>query len=74
MIINSDRAESAPILMDWVADARARTLDLIADLDNDQLVGPFLPTINPLIWEMGHAAWFQERWVLQHAAGQQPIH
>ncbi len=59
--------------MDWVADARARTLDLIADLDDDQLVGPFLPTINPLIWEIGHAAWFQEYWVLQKA-GQKPIH
>jgi iron(II)-dependent oxidoreductase len=45
---------------------RARTLALIADLDERQMIGPQLPTVNPPLWEIGHVAWFQEFWVLRH--------
>ncbi len=57
----------------WVCDARDRTLALVADLTDEQLLGPRLPIVNPLLWEIGHVAWFQERWVLRHAAGLPPI-
>ncbi|MEM6992758.1 MAG: selenoneine synthase SenA [Myxococcota bacterium] len=43
-------------------DARARTLSLVGDLDAAQLLGPRVATINPPGWELGHIAWFQERW------------
>ncbi len=56
----------------WVRDARSRTLGLIADLDDDQLRVPYLPVVNPLLWELGHVAWFQEQWVLRHALGRAP--
>jgi iron(II)-dependent oxidoreductase len=56
-----------------VGDARRRTLDLIADLSDEQLVGPMLDTVNPLLWEVGHLAWFQERFVLRKACGEPPI-
>src|SRR6185369_9172745 len=49
----------------WVSDARARTLALVADLTDEQLVGPRLAIVNPLGWEIGHVAWFQERWALR---------
>src|SRR5438876_5023194 len=52
-------------LPDWVRDARQRTCDLVADLSDSQLLGPRLPTLNPLLWEIGHVAWFQEKWVLR---------
>jgi iron(II)-dependent oxidoreductase len=52
-------------LIDWVRDARARTLALIADLDDDQMLGPRLDIVNPLLWEIGHVTWFQEKWVLR---------
>ena len=71
--VTSDQATSADVLSAWVSDARTRTLQLVADLDDQQLIGPKLPTINPLLWEIGHASWFQDHWVLQHAAGQKPI-
>ncbi len=45
-------------------DARARTLELVSDLDDAQLMGPRLAITNPLLWEIGHLAWFQARWVL----------
>jgi iron(II)-dependent oxidoreductase len=46
-------------------DTRERTLDLISDLDEDQMMGPQLRTVNPPLWEIGHLAWFQERWNLR---------
>jgi iron(II)-dependent oxidoreductase len=58
----------------WVAGARRRSLDLYGDLTDDALVVPYLRTINPPIWELGHVAWFQEHWVLRHVLGQPPIH
>jgi iron(II)-dependent oxidoreductase len=48
-----------------LVEARQRTLQLVADLDDDQLLGPRLEIVNPLIWEIGHVAWFQEKWVLR---------
>ncbi len=54
-------------------EARARTLDLVHDLSDEQLIGPRLPIVNPLRWEIGHIAWFQEFWVLRHLAGHLPI-
>ena len=54
-------------------DARRRTLDLVADLDDGQLLGPRLAIVNPLLWEIGHVAWFQEHWVLRHALGEAPL-
>src|SRR5262245_20780043 len=52
-------------LADWVRDARNRTCELIADLTDSQLLGPRLAIVNPLLWEIGHVAWFQEKWVLR---------
>ncbi len=60
-------------LVGWVLDARRRTLELVADLDDDQLMGPHLEIINPLLWEIGHLAWFYERWVLRHGCGEEPV-
>ncbi|HTE18372.1 MAG TPA: DinB family protein, partial [Armatimonadota bacterium] len=52
-------------LPEAIADARARTLALVADLSDEQLMGPRLPILNPLKWEIAHVAWFQEKWVLR---------
>ena len=56
-----------------VTEARRRLLDLIADLSDDQLVVPYLPTINPVVWEACHAAYFHEYWVLRKGSGQAPM-
>src|SRR5437879_13291376 len=53
-------------------DARARTLLLVQDLDDAQWMGPRLPIVNPLLWEVGHLGWFQEFWTLRHARGRPP--
>lgn len=53
-------------------DARSRTLALVEGLNEQQLLGPVLPTVNPLCWEIAHAAYFHEYWVLRHL-GKQPV-
>lgn len=64
---------SAVELAEWVRDARQRTLELVADLDDEQLMGPYLPIINPMLWEIGHVTWFQEKWVLRHVCKREAI-
>lgn len=58
----------------WVRDARQRTIELVADLTDEQMLGSRLGIVNPLLWEIGHVAWFQEKWVLRHFGRQPPIH
>ncbi|HXG65558.1 MAG TPA: selenoneine synthase SenA [Blastocatellia bacterium] len=60
-------------LIGALQEARRRTLELIADLNGEQLMGPRLRIVNPLRWEIGHVAWFQEYWALRHLRGQPPI-
>ena len=57
----------------WIEDARTRTFDLISDLSDEHLMGPQLDTVNPLLWEIGHVAWFFEKWVVQEAGGKAAI-
>jgi iron(II)-dependent oxidoreductase len=64
---------SRDTLLDLIPEARQRTFDLVADLSDEQLLGPRLAIVNPLRWEIAHVAWFQEQWVLRHALGEPPI-
>jgi gamma-glutamyl hercynylcysteine S-oxide synthase len=57
-------------LREHVADARERTFGLVADLASSQLIGPRLAIVNPLLWEIGHVAWFQDHWVRRHGLGE----
>ena len=41
-------------------DARSRTLELVDGLNEEQLMGPQIATVNPLRWEIGHVAYFYE--------------
>src|SRR5690348_12630008 len=58
--------------IETLQEARRRTLDLVADLDDQQMIGPHLEIVNPLRWEIGHVAWFQEYWILRHLHGCAP--
>ena len=56
-----------------LADARARTLSLADDLSDEQLIVPRLEIINPILWELGHIAYFAEFWILRHLLGHRPM-
>ncbi|MCU0803625.1 MAG: SUMF1/EgtB/PvdO family nonheme iron enzyme [Burkholderiales bacterium] len=45
--------------------ARARLDALTRDVGGAQLFGPKLDIVNPFLWELGHVAWFQERWCVR---------
>src|SRR2546422_8477880 len=60
-------------LTEVLSEARERTLALVADLDDEQMIGPRLNIVNPLRWEIGHVAWFQEYWILRQMHGRAPI-
>ena len=53
--------------------ARQRTLELLEGLSNQQLVGPKLPIVNPMVWEIGHVAWFYEFFILRREYGHEPL-
>jgi iron(II)-dependent oxidoreductase len=68
--------KSSPIAVrhaELLSEARERTLAVIADLDDEQMIGPRLNIVNPLRWEIGHVAWFQEYWILRHLHGREPM-
>ena len=60
-------------IADQLEDAHQRTMALIDGLSDQQLIGPLLATVNPLLWEIGHAAYFYEYWVLRQHFNRQPI-
>lgn len=60
-------------LITELQEARARLLELVADLDDEQMIGPRLAIVNPLRWEIAHVAWFQEYWNLRHLRGLEPV-
>jgi iron(II)-dependent oxidoreductase len=70
---NAQDRRALPELLDSLHEARHRTLDLVVDLEDQQLIGPRLRIVNPLKWELGHVAYFQEFWCLRHFQGEQPI-
>jgi iron(II)-dependent oxidoreductase len=71
--VAEDVSQVVSRLVEWHRSARERTLELVADLDDAQLMGPRLRIVNPLRWEVGHVGWFHERWTLRHARGEPPI-
>ena len=60
-------------LIAMLENARHRTYELVADLDEDQLLGPKYGTINPLRWEIGHVAYFYEYFILRELYGLESV-
>ncbi len=54
-------------------DARERTLGYVGDLRDEQLHVPLVATVNPMLWELGHVAYFAEFWTLRKLSGAAPI-
>ncbi|MEE4380310.1 MAG: selenoneine synthase SenA [Candidatus Competibacteraceae bacterium] len=60
-------------LIEILLDARSRTLDLLQGLSHTQLIGPKLPIVNPMLWEIGHVAWFYEHFILRRLYDYSPL-
>ncbi len=55
----------------WISDAHARTRSLVEGLEDEQLTFPYAYILTPILWEIGHVAWFQEHWFLVENLGQE---
>src|SRR5437762_13979348 len=69
----SERMDFPAAITESLREARRRTISLVDDLNDEQMMGPRLEIVNPLLWEIGHIAWFQEYWVLRHLNHRAPI-
>jgi len=56
-------------LLDALRDTRARTLTLVAHLDDDVLERVHSPLMSPLVWDLGHIAAFEDLWLAHRGAG-----
>lgn len=52
-------------LVQLVNDARKRTLELVTDLADEQLIVPKMEIVNPFRWELGHVAFFYDVFLLR---------
>jgi gamma-glutamyl hercynylcysteine S-oxide synthase len=57
-----------------LGEARARTLALVAALDDEQLNEVYSPLLSPLAWDLGHIANFEELWLVRRIGGREPLH
>ena len=53
-------------------DARARTLGLLAPIDDADLVGQVSPLMSPLVWDLAHIGHYEELWLLRNVVGAAP--
>ena len=56
-------------LADALAEARRFTDELVAPLDDDQLLRQFSPLQSPLAWDLAHIAHYEELWLIREIVG-----
>jgi iron(II)-dependent oxidoreductase len=57
-----------------LAEARERTIALIAPLGDELLNRVYSSLLSPLAWDLGHIANFEELWLVQTVGGRPPLH
>ena len=57
-----------------LAEARERTIALIAPLGDELLNRVYSELLSPLAWDLGHIANFEELWLVQTVGGRAPLH
>jgi iron(II)-dependent oxidoreductase len=67
-------ANSKAAIAERLSEARARTLELIEPLDDEQLNTVYSPILSPLAWDLGHIANFEELWLVQTIGKREPMH
>jgi gamma-glutamyl hercynylcysteine S-oxide synthase len=73
MIAAPTRATTKDAIAERLAEARERTLALVAPLSDEQLNRVYSPILSPLAWDLGHIANFEEEWLVQRIGGREPL-
>ncbi len=53
-----------------LAEARDRSLGLLAPLPDDALTRQHSPLMSPLVWDLGHVANYEEQWLVRRITGE----
>jgi iron(II)-dependent oxidoreductase len=69
----SERVTTSADLIRDLRDSRVRLRWLVDDLSDERLMVPHFDIVNPILWEIGHVAWFQEFWTLRKLAKRAPM-
>ncbi len=56
-------------VLDALEQARAKTLELVAPLDDEQLQRVHSPIMSPLVWDLGHIAAYEDLWLAHRLGG-----
>jgi gamma-glutamyl hercynylcysteine S-oxide synthase len=60
---------SSPPVIDSLADARERTLALVAPLSDADVEAQHTQIMSPLVWDLAHIAAYEELWLVHRHAG-----
>jgi iron(II)-dependent oxidoreductase len=63
------RSADAASLAALLVEARARTLELISTVSEEDLRRQHDPLMSPVLWDLGHIAHFEELWLLRNTEG-----
>jgi gamma-glutamyl hercynylcysteine S-oxide synthase len=61
---------SSPPVSDALADARERTLALVAPLSDADVESQHTEIMSPLVWDLAHIAAYEELWLVHRQAGE----
>src|SRR3712207_1963883 len=56
-----------------MAEARSRTLELVAPISTENLERVHDRLMSPLVWDLGHIAAFEDLWLCQVTGGRAPL-
>ncbi len=78
MTVRSTKAEDRAVvpqfdLKEQLKEARRKSLGLFQEMNESELVGPQGRIYCPPLWQLGHVAWFHERWALREFDGRDPM-
>jgi gamma-glutamyl hercynylcysteine S-oxide synthase len=57
------------VIADQLLEARDRTFLLLAPLNNEELRTQHDPLMSPILWDLGHIAYFEELWLTRNLQG-----
>jgi gamma-glutamyl hercynylcysteine S-oxide synthase len=57
-------------ISDLLAEARARTLLLVAPLSDEELTRQHSPLMSPIVWDLGHIGEFEALWLIENLGGE----
>ncbi|HEY9750689.1 MAG TPA: DinB family protein, partial [Allocoleopsis sp.] len=66
----SDRALRRQQMQQWLQDCRTGTLALFQGVDPETFRQQIHPEFSPIGWHLGHIAFTEGLWILEHCAGQ----